>query len=230
MNFTGFKDFKDEIVKRISDIYPDSAVELKDVPVCNRGILAGLSIKENQSAVPGIYLDDYFAVYQGGRDIYEIVGEICILYEEFMQKDHADYSFIASFDESRKYLKMRVINTGRNKEFLMIVPNIGFLDLSVIFYLDLESAGNNASIINVTHQMFSVWGKSIEDVQKEAVSNMGQNDPFIIKDMRSVMLDIFAAGSGKKAKVEELRKSFLVSLKRMGSKTAFMLPQTKGNT
>ena len=82
---------------------------------------------------PTIYLEEFFELYEKGKQMDWIIEDLVELYEEIRQEKSWDYERMLSFEGVKDRIIFRLINTEKNKELLLDVPHKKFLDLSLVF-------------------------------------------------------------------------------------------------
>ena len=92
---------------------------------------------------PTIYLEEFFELYEKGKQMDWIIEDLVGLYEEIRQEKSWDYERMLSFEGVKDRIIFRLINTEKNKELLLDVPHREFLDLSLVFAVLVE-ADNDA--------------------------------------------------------------------------------------
>jgi hypothetical protein len=125
-----------------------------------------------------IFLDRYFESYQSGKiGIGEIVDEairICKIYED---ASGMNIDFVTDYSRAKEYLRGELVNTDRNRDALELVPHREFLDLSVIYSLDVP-CGNPAETgsVRITMPHMKKWGVDEETLYRQAMANMEENE------------------------------------------------------
>lgn len=166
-------------------IFADDIIKKNDITL--HGIVIGM---ENEHIAPTIYMEKYFYDYQHGRTLDDIVDEIIAVYNA-----NSDISFDIAFFKDYEKLKgkifFQIVNTARNREFLKNVPNISYLDFSIIFKILVTPTPTTttASIVIKDH-LLSLWDVTIEDVYKVAISNTPMLFPHSILTMYSVLKEL----------------------------------------
>ena len=103
-------------------------------------VLDGLSVMSLETNLsPTIYLNDYFRKY---RDIADNNDEALNLIWADIEKSYNQHipikgfnvEYFTDWENVKGRLRIKLINTGLNEEFLENVPHIPFIDLSIIFY------------------------------------------------------------------------------------------------
>ena len=88
---------------------------------------------------PTIYLEEFFELYEKGKQMDWIIEDLVELYEEIRQEKSWDYERMLSFEGVKDRIIFRLINTEKNKELLLDVPHREFLDLSLVFAVLVEA-------------------------------------------------------------------------------------------
>ena len=128
--------FNKAVVKELEKVYTEGYhTQINQVIKNNDTILFGLTIlKENISISPTIYLYEYFADYQRGKTIKDIVNEIVEIYEKNkLAQIPTNVSDIMDFQKMKNQIVIKLVNRESNWEFLKDTPFIPFCDLAEYF-------------------------------------------------------------------------------------------------
>lgn len=130
--------------------------------------LYGLTIRTDSSNIsPTIYLEDFYSDYSDDRDLGDIVDSIISIYNENKIDSPVEFNWFKDFDNVESKVIFRLINTSKNLEMLNDMPSIPYLDLSIIFAIQIE---DNA-VINVKNEHLKMWNISIDDLYQVAKRN-----------------------------------------------------------
>ena len=136
--------FIDEIVGKLKRIYGQENVQTS-IQIKNNGVkFNAITIhRENRQLSPCVYIDKYYEKYKMGiMEIGDVVRKVVQKNEEKMGDDDFDISVLSDYDRACTRIRVRLINTEQNGELLLNVPHREFLDLSLIYYIDMTSDKN----------------------------------------------------------------------------------------
>lgn len=171
------KEFAEEVLKGVAekagDIFNVSITEnLKNNGVKKTAIIM---MSPEKQVRPSVYLEGVYEEYQnGGREIDEIAGEV---YQELME--HMDDLKDAGLDGFRKWDMMKhriyakLINFESNKELLKGKPYRKFLDLAVVYQVQVEGfkdGSTGAFLVNDNYM--EIWRQTEESLYQAAALNM----------------------------------------------------------
>lgn len=163
-------------------------VELHQIVKNNSVILDGLSIQGKNSAIaPTIYLNDFYARYQKGMTMPEILDCIDRVYQNNKVQENFDTRFYTDYDKVKEHLVCKIINKEKNRELLEKIPHVSFLDLAVVFYYKMVDSeiGNGSILVFESHR--KKWGISREQLLREAKENTLRILPVQFMSMESVL-------------------------------------------
>lgn len=125
---------------------------------------------------PTIYLNEYYDLYVENVDAksraIEFVWEkIYSIYKENLPKFDFDVSQFADFEKMKEKVRVRLVNTELNKERLSDIANVPFLDLSIIFYVWIDSGACKNGSITIHKEHLKLWGKTEEELLEIALEN-----------------------------------------------------------
>lgn len=169
--------FMDEIVGKLERIYGQENVQTS-IQIKNNGVkFNAITIhRENRQLSPCVYIDKYYEKYKMGiMEIGDVVREVVQKNEEKMGDDDFDISVLSDYDRACTRIRVRLINTERNVELLLNVPHREFLDLSLIYYIDMTSDKNkDVSILctRVCNSQMAKWEITEQELYQQAMTNM----------------------------------------------------------
>lgn len=166
-------------------------VELRRITKNNGIILEGLCILEKGSYVsPTIYLEDFYREYKDGMSLKEIAGRIYDIYEKRCRNIPFSLEYFLDFEKIKENIFCKLVNREMNQELLRDVPNVSFLDLSVVFICAVknEEFGNGSVLIREEHRKH--WKVSKELLYEYARGNTFRLRPFELKSMEELIEDL----------------------------------------
>lgn len=137
----------------------------------------GIMIKIPGAKVsPTIYLEEFYERLKCGICIEEVAESIFDLYSKIKTEVLWDISSLENYEMMREKVAFQLIQTKTNTELLQEVPNREFLDLSIVYYILLESAGNRqeTAILLVKNEHIRQWNVCEEMLYKQAIENMAK--------------------------------------------------------
>lgn len=193
-----YEEFKDTIASQIKDYLPveysDSEVSINSVLKNNSAKLDGLIIKKPESHIcPNIYLNQYYADYEDGREIEDILSDIAHVRQMNDAPADLDVSAITDFSRIRDKIAAKLINTNQNREYLEDKPHTDIADLSAVYYVNLrsDSLGNMTTVI--TDSLLAQYDITLERLHEIAIQNMGTKARFcsMFEVLSELMSDSF---------------------------------------
>lgn len=167
-------------------------VDLKQVLKNNGVMRCGLTLYSGENNLaPTIYIEPYFEAYKNGVDMKEIVKKILEAYGSAPGQG-VDMSFFRNFSTVKIRLCMKLVNRERNAELLSEVPHRGFLDMSVVYYVDYYNPRIGAGTIQVYNTHMEMWDVTEEDLWEVACINTPIQKPGRIESMRDILTETFA--------------------------------------
>lgn len=150
----------------------------KDSKKNNGIILHGICIyKEGDSVSPVVYPDEFTGAYARGElnpaEIADILLERCRR-EDISGNVLADFK---NFDAVKDMVRIKTVNYDANSKELEDMPHRRFLDLAVIYYLDLDigAAGQNASTV-IRNELMEIWGAGEDDLYRLGMKALYKKD------------------------------------------------------
>lgn len=188
-----YDEFVRYVREYIEDILGDSQcmVKIHKVLKNNDVELDALMVMTKDSNVsPTIYLNSYYEEYKNGGNIDEIVTEIYSLYSEHSKKINFNVDVFMDYEKVKNRIVYKLINTKNNEKLLKGVPNVPFMDLSLVFYclLDDEYIGSATALIHNDHM--EMWGVTVKELLSVAKTNTPKLLEYELRDMNEVIKDM----------------------------------------
>lgn len=201
MNYEEFLNYvKESISKFMGGEY---TVTLNKVMKNNGLELTGLVImKKGQMAAPTIYLDEFYERYNMGCEMKEIFEEIIELYEENSGNLNIDFTFFTDYIRVKDKILYKLLNYEENRQLLEDVPYRRFLDLAVVFYVEVSNdiLGYGSVLIHNNH--LDVWNIT----EKELFEVASENTPKHLKYRLCAMEEVVEEVIGNRGEEKDLRE------------------------
>lgn len=161
----------DGLKKRLGD---SVALRADTVRKNNGLLLHALSLhSEDSNIAPCIYLDTYFSEYeQGELTMNDVLEDIMDIYEQRSIKQNMNIGMIADFEQARPYLHARLVNTKMNEQLLIEMPHREFLDLSIIYSVDIPYKKDDIGSVRIDRNHLAYWDVTEEELYQQAMENM----------------------------------------------------------
>jgi hypothetical protein len=171
---TDVKAFASAIKRTLEREYPDSDVEIHEVPKNNSKMWTGIVIRgKGRNIAPTVYLEELFKMYRNGKPLDEICRTIQRIHTETNPAGNFDVSSITDFAAVKGKICFKLVNAGRNAAMLREVPHRLWQDLAVVYYVVIskESAGGVSSLA-VKNDIMGLWGVDEPALYELARQNM----------------------------------------------------------
>lgn len=163
-------------------------VDILKVDKMNGVVLTGLGIYQEQRELAKIqYLESYYEEYKMGRTMEDIA--LCLV-AEYMISPELGISIgdFMDFDMMKSKVVVRLVNLGRNREFLKGVPYIPVQDLAAVFYIlcGMNEEGQYSTVVRDEH--LSAWGVDSAALMKIALENSQRLLPVSFRPINDVLM------------------------------------------
>ncbi|MCM1025755.1 MAG: DUF5688 family protein [Roseburia sp.] len=166
-------------------------VEVKEVRKNNGVLLHGLLILSGVgNVVPTIYLETFYAAYEDGIPLTEILNRIFEIYREETPRGSVDMEFFRDFRKVGDRICYRLIRKKDNESLLEDIPYVEFLDLAVCFYYAYNDSrlGEGSILIHNSHLEF--WNVKVRDLMRCAEKNTPRLFPGRVTPMNEVLREV----------------------------------------
>ena len=174
-------------------------------------VCTGLRVQKNDCSVaPLIYLDEHFRQYKNGNTTLSSIVKY-VVKQSRKKSPCVDIQQYLIYENIRKNVVYRLVNTESNRDLLEDIPHLEFLDLSIIFRCTVaqEDIGPASILIHNVHM--KLWDITIQELYQDAVMNTPRLEEYEIKSMTEVMREIMTEensdGSDQDACMEEFSDS-----------------------
>lgn len=147
-----------------------------------------------EKVVCAVQMDMYYAEFQQGKPISEIMEGIAAQVQETYEMEKlVKENHIEDFQCMKPYLRLSLVNTGRNRQKLLCMPHREMEDLSMVCQLGLSSPEGDGRM-EVTNTVLKIWGISEDTLLDAALKNMQESRDYIMQAASSKIYEL-AAGS-----------------------------------
>ena len=165
-------------------------LELTQQPKRNSHTRYGIVFRNSRTnASPVIYLEEFYAYYQMTGNFPEIIDILTYQYS-CLPVIQVDKRKVSDFSHVRDRIIMKLINTEKNRTFLEFIPHIPFNDLSIVFYLIIETDCNRIFDKAVDYEMLKEWGVNVETLHTHALVNYTRFFPIKLASIEQQFLDM----------------------------------------
>ena len=167
----------------------------------NNGVtVTGLLLKgEEEQVAPNFYLEHQFVEWMRGIcTLEEIAEKLCNVYQQEINKSSHLLSKIKfEWEEFRRSVFLRLVNSEKNAALLETIPHRSFLDLALVYYYDVPISEDVAGSMIITKEQLEYLQISEEALYQAAISNCERFQPVKVRCMEDLLYDL-----GRKVGVE----------------------------
>ncbi len=190
-----FNVFTEEICHLVGDSMGDEyEVSSRTVTKNNGVMLTGIMAKRRESNIfPTLYINDLYdedisenAIKAAALRIADSLKNASIPSADMLED-------IFEYEKVRDRIALKLINTRKNADLLKDVPHRSFLNLSVVYYIDLDDdtkEGCRATIL-IRNTFMEQWGICEEKLYDIALTNMKRDYPDKIMSMKEIFEERF---------------------------------------
>lgn len=136
------------------------------------------------------YIEPYFRLYKKVNSLEPIFLDITekIVSMEKIQKKVEPNLNLTNYEQIKESIFFRLVNTQKNIELLQSVPSISFLDLSIIFYIEIQTQVGSVTIL-IKNDLATILKISKAQLYKDALNNLQTFKPCRIKNLSDVVFE-----------------------------------------
>lgn len=167
-------------------------VDLHKVTKNNDVELMSIMIQEDNdnSAIPTIYLEDFYEQYCVNLTIEDIANQIIGIYRKYSGKINISIKEFEEFDGLKNKIMLKLINYERNKENLKDMPHKRIMDLAIVCYVFWEDNGQRMTT-TVRKSHLELWNIGEEELYEWAYRNTYNKELVEIRNIKKVIYDIY---------------------------------------
>ena len=178
--------FKDEFVSQCRSALfdlgaADMKIEERTVNKSQRGTLNGmLFIREGHNCAPTLYIEDYYTAYKAGNSIKHLSHSAVETAISSMETaDMLAKETEELLGDPQRNLRVRLINRGRNKEYLKGIPCME-LECGFVFVAEIGQGEYGAVI---TDSILEDYEMTIDELFDTAIENTSERYPAVLHDL-----------------------------------------------
>ncbi len=178
---------KEDVKEKLGNGY---SVSVRKVDKNNGVTYTGLCVtKDNELVSPIVYINNHYDTYKKGNatpaDAADYVADAC------RKKRHTiDMRYFLEYENVRRRIVYKLVNTDKNREILKDLPHIEFLDLSIVFQCMVENQEIGMATILIHNAHAKLWGVSEEELYSAAAENTPRLCGYEIKSMKEMICEI----------------------------------------
>lgn len=195
-------------------------------------LMRGFTIeKKTEYISPVISIDNCYEDYSAGISLDEIMKEIVHQYEESTRNNpFLSARDIQNYEGIKDRLYMQVVNQEWNKKYLEHKYYVPFLDLAIVFYVDVQKNPNGMlqhGGAAVTEELMNIWGIDADTIKEQAFKNLRRESLFQLvpikndKDSLLTFCDIYNKNQGALILIQ---KELLNTTKELLKESFYIFP------
>ena len=184
-----YEEFKWALLDQVKGCIEDNVtVRLHQVPKNNGNLLDGISIVSGDKRFsPVMYIAPYYQKYLSGEDMEELARELVCRSREAMEDVSLSFEGRPALSEIRQAIYVKVVNHHLNASFLEKLPSVAVLDLTLIFYYQVELGGRKDATILIKNEDMAQWQLSVDDLLRLAMNNTVKDKPYTFTSLSDIM-------------------------------------------
>ena len=128
-------------------------------------------VKDLEPLVPAIYLYGYYEQMLHGKPLKELIDIILDSYLKVLKRPDINSSILNDFDRVKDNIVFQLINTDLNQDLLEVVPNLPYLDLSIVFHVLLEENQLGFLSVMIFDENVQIWKTDVNELYLLAMRN-----------------------------------------------------------
>lgn len=171
-----FEEFAEEVRSEMEARYDGRKVDLRRVTKNNGVVYTGVvATGTDESIYPTMYLEPFYDECDGELTE-EMLDKMCRVYESRRVSGDMTLDYLKDYEEVKKGLRCKLINSEANAVMLKDVPHRNFMDLAIVPYYEFRETGlnrliNGVASFTVRMPHLDMWGVDAEIVLDDALKN-----------------------------------------------------------
>jgi len=139
--------------------------------------------QEDSNLAPTIYLEEFYQKYLKGQQVPDLADSICSIYQEIRVKKTCDCQNLFDFNHVKEHIVYKLIRRDANEELLKKIPYEPFLDLAVVYYIQIDNTRFGSAAIQIRNEHLRYWRVEKEEIRRLAEKNTPRIYPVQIRQI-----------------------------------------------
>ena len=139
--------------------------------------------QEDSNLAPTIYLEEFYQKYLKGQQVPDLADSICSIYQEIRWKKTCDCQNLFDFNHVKEHIVYKLIRRDANEELLKQIPYEPFLDLAVVYYIQIDNTRFGSAAIQIRNEHLRYWRVEKEEIRRFAEKNTPRIYPVQIRQI-----------------------------------------------
>lgn len=139
--------------------------------------------QEDSNLAPTIYLEEFYQKYLKGQQVPDLADSICNIYQEIRVKKTCNCQNLFDFEHVKEHIVYKLIRRDANEELLKQIPYEPFLDLAVVYYIQIDNTRFGSAAIQIRNEHLRYWRVEKEEIQRLAEKNTPRIYPVQIQQI-----------------------------------------------
>lgn len=139
--------------------------------------------QEDSNLAPTIYLEEFYQKYLKGQQVPDLADSICSIYQEIRVKKTCDCQNLFDFNHVKEHIVYKLIRRDANEELLKQIPYEPFLDLAVVYYIQIDNTRFGSAAIQIRNEHLRYWRVEKEEIRRLAEKNTPRIYPVQIRQI-----------------------------------------------
>ena len=139
--------------------------------------------QEDSNLAPTIYLEEFYQKYLKGQQVPDLADSICSIYQEIRVKKTCDCQNLFDFNHVKEHIVYTLIRRDANEELLKQIPYEPFLDLAVVYYIQIDNTRFGSATIQIRNEHLRYWRVEKEEIRRLAEKNTPRIYPVQIRQI-----------------------------------------------
>lgn len=150
--------------------------------------LKGYVVRSKEVLRQTFYLENYYNDYLNGDTVQDISSRIILGIERTKMNKDEVINVFSSFEDVKELLRVGLVSTELNVDFLEDKPFMKMGDVTVVFYVCFrEDEDGNIPISWITNKLKDSWSINLCDLYSTAIRNSMREDKAVLMSMQDAM-------------------------------------------
>ena len=128
-------------------------------------------------------LEEFYQKYLKGQQVPDLADSICSIYQEIRVKKTCDCQNLFDFNHVKEHIVYKLIRRDANEELLKQIPYEPFLDLAVVYYIQIDNTRFGSAAIQIRNEHLRYWRVEKEEIRCLAEKNTPRIYPVQIRQI-----------------------------------------------
>ena len=185
------QEFGEALAPELEKLFEGCKITVSETLKVNDTKMTTVIIQKNEVNLGmTLYLGEIYRHYKEGESLAEIATKLYEAYSSNIVTEPIDTKLFFDFNTIKSDIYCRLLNRQLNKELLKSVPHREFLDLAVVYYIEVKLPNLQSGTVMITDSLLNNWNGVDEKILYDtAITNLSKQ-PYTIENIVDILRSV----------------------------------------